>query len=661
MFQFGGFQLDPGEHLLLHEGRPVSLTPKTFDLLVFLVEHHGRLVSKDQLLEAIWPESFVEEANLTVSISALRRALGERRGENQYIDTVPKKGYRFSADVARIQKPTGPATATTQPSFDESATAAQHGPPETRLSAVHLAPGAAVAEVENRPEAEISRREQHLSHKLRLLWMLVPAIALAAITVTAIGYLHWRTSNSGPGAPRRLAVLPFQNLNRDPASDFLGFSLADAIITRLGYVSELTVRPSYAVQKYRTEIPDIQQLARALSVDTLVTGSFIREGEDLRVTYQLVEAKSDRIVGHGAIDLKYRNVLAVQDDVSAEVIRALRLTPSPSEASRLRNEQPIPPLAYEYYLRGVDLYARSDFLMAINMLEKSAEIYPNYALTWAHLGRAYTARASFQFGGAELYRKAQAAYEKAIGLEPSLPFSRIYMANLLTDTGKPEQAVPLLRGTLQSNPNLAEAHWELGYAYRHAGMLEQSIRECRRARELDPSVKLTTSTINGYLYLGDYDSFLRSLPPVNESAFLEFYRGFALYHLHQWDQSAETLDHAYELDPSMLQTQVGKALSYHLRHKNPQGIALLKEAEDKIIERGVGDAEASYKIAQAYAELGDTTSALRTFRHSVETGFFPYPYFVRDPLITKIRLEKQFDAELETARLRSQAFQRLFF
>src|SRR5262249_39422237 len=157
-----------------------------------------------------------------------------------------------------------------------------------------------------------------------------------------------------------------------------------------------------------------------------------------------------RILRKGTVDLKYQNLLAVQDDVSAQVMTALAVTLSPSEAEHLRSEQPVPALAYEYYLRGVDLYSRNDFLMPIERLEKSAAMYPEYALTWAHLGRAYTASASFQFGGAELYHKAQAAYEKALALQPTLSSARIYMANLMTDTGKPEQAVPLLRETLKT-------------------------------------------------------------------------------------------------------------------------------------------------------------------------------------------------------------------
>lgn len=671
MYQFGNFQLDPTEHLLLRAGQPVPLTPKTFDLLLFLIEHRGRLVTKDQILEAVWPESFVEEANLTVSISTLRKALGEKRGNNQYIDTVPKRGYRFTAGVTEVSRPPLPSLAAGAASEPQDATV--DGMPAAEDSQAVTGAGTRfptdedvsdqdLARIPIEPAASTSRVDAAGNSAVRKPHLILAmSLCLLALAVGAIGFFRWKTPSIGSTAPRRLAVLPFQNLRHDAAIDFLGFSLADAIINKLGYVNQLAIRPSYAVQKYRTELPDVQQAAKSLSVDTLLTGSFIREGEDLRVSYQLVDTAGNRILRQGTVDVKYQNLLAVQDDVSAQVIHGLALTLSPSESAELKSQEKIPPLAYEYYLRGVDLYSRGDFPMASKILEKSAELYPAYALTWAHLGRTYTASASFQFGGAELYDKARAAYEKALALQPNFLPARIYMANLLTDTGNPEQAVPLLRETLATNPNLAEAHWELGYAYRHAGMLAESIRECNRARELDPSVKLTSSVMNAYLYLGDYNEFLRSLPPVNNSAFVEFYRGFALYHLHQWDLAAEALDHAYQLDPTMLQAQVGEALSHRIRHENDEGLALLSAAENKITQRGVGDPEALYKVAQAYAELGDSASALRAFRNSVQTGFFPYPYFVRDPLMAAIRSKAQFQSDLQSARQRSAAFKTKFF
>jgi TolB-like protein len=184
-----------------------------------------------------------------------------------------------------------------------------------------------------------------------------------------------KVTKFGPSKARGLAVLPFQNLGQKTESDFLGYSLADAVITKLGYVSQLSVRPSYAVQKYKAQPIDIPRVARELKVDALLTGSFLREGDDIRIGCQLVDANAESILWKGTFDLKYDKLRTVQDQVATQIIRGLELTLSPSEVGRLRSDvSSVSPLAYEYYLRGVDLYANSDFPMAIRMLEKSTEL-----------------------------------------------------------------------------------------------------------------------------------------------------------------------------------------------------------------------------------------------------------------------------------------------
>ena len=183
----------------------------------------------------------------------------------------------------------------------------------------------------------------------------------------------------------------------------------------------------------------------------------------------------------------------MQDRVVQQIVKELQLNLSPAEAANLKAEKPINAAAYEDYLRGIDLYSLNDFSAAIDMLEKSIALEPNYAPAWAYLGRAYTTNASLQFGGSEQYVKAQAAYEKAIALSPTSVEPRIFMANLLTDTGRVEQAVPLLRSVLKDNPNNAEAHWELGYAYRFGGMLQESVVECEKARQNNPQVKISSA------------------------------------------------------------------------------------------------------------------------------------------------------------------------
>jgi len=370
--------------------------------------------------------------------------------------------------------------------------------------------------------------------------------------------------------------------------------------------------------------------------------------------------KPDRILWQDTIDLKYDKLLTVQDHVSQQIIKGLELNLSPAEAANLKPDNPINSQAYEYYLRGVDLYSLNEFGAAIKMLEKSAAMEPNYALTWAYLGRAYTTNASLQFGGREDYGKAQAAYEKAMALNPALVEPRIYMANLLTDTGRVERAVPLLRSVLQTSPNSAEAHWELGYAYRFGGMLKESVAECENARQYNPQVKINSAALNSYLYQGEYAKFMQSLPS-NDSVYILFYHGFGQYYLNNYERAAKDFDHAFERDPSLLPADVGKALSYSIRHDNASGLELLRQTEGKIEERGVTDAEGIYKVAQAYAVLGDKASALHMLRHSIGGGFFCYPYFVRDPLLQNIRNEPEFQALMSQARQRHEQFKARFF
>src|SRR6201999_1248931 len=293
---------------------------------------------------------------------------------------------------------------------------------------------------------------------------------------------------------------------------------------------------------------------------------------------------------------------------------------STSEAELLKTEETVSPHAYEYYLRGVDLYAKGDFPMAIKMLEKSTELAPRFASAWASLGRSYNANASFQFGGAEHYGRAEAAFSKALSLQPTLIDARVYMANMLTDTGRVEEAVPLLREALKTNPNHAETHWELGYAYRFGGMLLESVSECEQARQLDPGVKLNSSALNAYLYLGQYDRFLESLPKTDDSALIVFYRGLGEYHKQNPQQAEVNFDHAFELDRSLLQAKVGKAISFQIKHENSDAIAALRSLESKIKARGTVDPEATYKVAEAYATMGENTSALRVMRQSIENG-----------------------------------------
>ena len=636
LVRFADFDVDLRAGELRREGIKLRLQEQPFLLLTVLLESAGEVVTREELRKRLWSaDTFVDfDHRMAVAVSKLRDALGDSAEKPKFVETVGRRGYRF---VGQIEFPD-------LLSVDSDSGGGQTLSPSRPLESA--APGSAPLEA------------ARLRTSRRLLLYSAGFVILLGVAALAT-FVHIRPGKEQSFTPGSLAVLPLQNRGQDSNSDFLGLSLADVLITKLAYVSSLTVRPSAAIEKYRGTAIDLQKVAADLKVDALVTGSFIRDADNLRITYQLVDAKAEKILGQGVIDLKYDNLLAVQDKVTSQLISELRLSLSPTEAERLKPENPVSPLAYEYFLQGLDFHGQHKFPLAIKMLEKSTQIDPNFAPAWAYLGASYTSDAAFELGGREQYRRAQAAYERALAIRPNLLDAQMFLANLLVDTGKVEQAVPLLRDALRTNGNYAAAHWELGYAYRFAGMLEESVTECERARELVPFVKGNGAVLNTYLYLGQYRKFLESLP-VDDSSFFLFYRGFGEFHEKEFDQASRDFDRAYELDPT-LYTGIGKALSHLIHRRTAEGLDLLNGLDRKIRDRGVGDPEGTYKIAQAYAALGDKPSALRVLRGSVESGFFSYPYIAKDPLLSDLHSEPEFAQILDMARQRHNAFRNSFF
>jgi tetratricopeptide (TPR) repeat protein len=191
-------------------------------------------------------------------------------------------------------------------------------------------------------------------------------------------------------------------------------------------------------------------------------------------------------------------------------------------------------------------------------------------------------------------------------------------------------------------------------------MLQESVEECERARQNNPQVKINSSALNAYLYLGEYEKFMQSLP-ANDSIYILFYRGFGEYYLNNHEAAAKDFERAFDMEPSLLPADVGKALSYSIKHEDARGLKLLHETEDRIEELGVTDAEGIYKVAQAYAVLGDKAAALHMLRHSIGGGFFCYPYFVGDPLLQNIRNEPEFQTLMSEASQRHEQFKTKFF
>jgi DNA-binding winged helix-turn-helix (wHTH) protein/TolB-like protein/tetratricopeptide (TPR) repeat protein len=639
IYEFDSFVLDEREKVLLRDGERVPLTPKALEMLIVLVSNAGLVLEKEELMEIVWPDTFVEEANLAVNISMLRKALGEMPGGGQYIGTLPRRGYRFAAEVREWTVPDDVSR---------------------KLVTRHQQ----IAEADPILDSSHQKVSNLPTHPSTSHWLTSKARAVALISIVVLAaaastYLVFkgRSERRAQAQIRRLAVLPFWNERPSEDSDYLGFALADSVINSLDHLKSLVVRPSSYVAKYanRKKYPHPDEIAEELDVNTLLTGSYLKDGEDLVVYAELVDVTTRETLWSESIKIKSDKVVELQGHVTRQVVDGLRLKLTDAEGKRLIRTPPVDPVAYEYFLRSRYLLSTNNNQRAIELLEKSVELDQNNALAWAYLARAYHINALQFSGDRGDLAKAAADYEQALALDPELSQARLMMAKLYTETGRVEEAAPLLVDLVKSNPNMAEARWELSYAYRYAGLLDESIEEGERALQIN--TRLESHQFNTYLYTGDYGKFIASLP-VREDAYVVFYRGLAQYYLGNPAQAAAAFDRAYELNPASVISQIGKALRLALAGKNREGLQILKSAEARITKAGAGDGEITYKFAQTYDALGDKESALKALDRSISQGFFCYPYFAADPLMKNVRSDPEYPSLLEKARLRQDAFKR---
>jgi len=661
LYEFDAFRLDPSERILARHGKRIPLPPRAFDTLVLLVERNGHVLTKDELIGTLWPDTFVEENNLTQQISALRRALGSSRpsadsvqtrlkvardgassvdpAEPEYIETVPKLGYRFTSEVREVD--------------EDAAGSRRSGGAEvvdSEPARMRIAPS------EERVEEEFPHEPVPAAVPTTTRWRKGPVLlgAAAAALVISVLALYRSGSPSRPsalhaGAPT-LAVLPLRNLRPSPETDFLSLALTDAIINRLGYASALNTVPLSTVVTYRTDL-DARRIARELNVQDVLTGSYVKEGDELRVTTELIRVGTDAGLWRDNIELKYDKLFSVQDRVAISVIHSLGLELRPEEVERLNTGVPTNPAAYEYYLRGVDEGFRSNFKGAIDMLERSVALEPGDAMAWNELATAYLGYGDIQGGDTSSIEKGWRAFQRALSLDPQNRLIVDLMAFHLLEHNRAQESVPLLQESLRRNPNDSFAHWYLSEAYRYGGALEQSVAEGELALRLNPNVARNL-TFNTYLYMGLYRKFLDSLPQAEDNARTSFYRGLAYYYLKDTRRAAEEFDRAYALNSALSHARVGRALACALRNQNAQGLSLMRDAE----RSGSNDGEMLYKMAQAYAQLGDRESALRLLRRAIELNFCPYSYFARDPMLEPVRREPGYSVAMELARQRQKAF-----
>lgn len=367
-YEFGPFRLDTAEHSLLRNGQLVPLTPKVFDLLKVLVRNNGRLVEKDELLKEVWPDSFVEEGNLNRNISILRKVLGEGTAGKPYIETVPKRGYRFAASVKEIAGK-GFGSIDTEP-VDQDSQAKDAGPLQAGL------------ERDLGPRKTLSARR----------WLVLGGlVALALGTMLYVFTRRHRTDATRPEI-KSIAVLPLQNLSGDPAQEYFADGMTEALIAGLSKVRALRVTSRTSVMQYKGTRKPLLNIARELNVDAVVEGSVQRFGEQVKITARLIHAPTEEHLWTETYERDLRDVLRLQREIAQAVIQEVQIKLTPQEQMRLAMARPVKPQAYDDYLRG-RFYAirqnKADNETAIVMLERSVATDPTFASAQAELAQAY--------------------------------------------------------------------------------------------------------------------------------------------------------------------------------------------------------------------------------------------------------------------------------
>ena len=342
IYEFGDFQLDIGKGILLRDGNPVSMQWKTFELLCTLVKSNGNLLTRDELMNELWADTFVEENNLSQHIRLLRKALDD--GETLFIETIPRKGYRFVAPVV------------------ENAAENNNKPIEK-------------ADLETSVSNEQNGKLPTSHGKSRQRFITVTALLVVFLLG---GYFFYSRLLIRP-KQNRLAILPLTNLQPNDDADFLGYALADALIAKLAPIKSLGVLPISSVSKYKNQTLSPQEAAKDLKADLLLTGSYLKDGDRLKINAQLVNIPQNKIVYQDNFEIDYRNLSDSQEFISRRLIRALGLSLSEGESVLLQKQQPRNQKAYELYLRGIDYYGAGRLPLAIENFEKSILLDPDFA------------------------------------------------------------------------------------------------------------------------------------------------------------------------------------------------------------------------------------------------------------------------------------------
>lgn len=455
---------------------------------------------------------------------------------------------------------------------------------------------------------------------------------------------------------KSVAILPFKNLNKDSEANFYEFALADAVITELAQLKSLIVRPSSVVAKYQGAEVDPRVAGQELRVNAVLSAGFIRSGDKIRVTAQLLDVLSGDILWSDRIDAQGSDILALQDSIAQRILEGLRLELSDKEQQKLGRRPTDNPLAYEEFLRGRDNFGRfifrtlamEDCEAAIANFKHAIELDPHFALAYSGLGACYANRVFKGLGNGEDYTYAESAFTKAFFYDPNVTEARVLMVMIYMARGEKRKARAEIEALQKQFPNDAPLYFVKGVMHRLDGEYDESLRSFEKLTRLDPAARVVSSYNRAriFIYRGEYDKALMELDKGAQMEpnhpMIRIFRSGVFWYQGKTDEAIEVISKVLEQNPQM--DGIRPLYAIYLA-----GVGRKEEAQaqlsDHVLAVSKADHDMAYWVGSAYALLDDKDAAFKWLNKAVRLGNENRPRFENDSSLASLHDDPRF-AEL---------------
>jgi DNA-binding winged-HTH domains len=556
-YEFEGFRLDVEKRVLWRNGEIVPVTPKAAEVLLALVEKHGDLLERDDLIERVWKDTFVEEANLNFTISNLRKVLGQN-GRN-YIQTVPRRGYRFSPLVTEKFESKAPDLIPIAP--PPTLIETQDEQPVRRFTGDLTYAG---------PQAKNGKR-----------WVYV-GVALVIISLAALlGKLYFKSPSievsTSAAAPRTLAVMPLHTLSKEEDESAFGMGITESLISRLGNLPSLVIRPIGSVKKLTEQQTDPIEIGRVIKADAVLDGSYQRAGGRIRINVRLLNVADGSQIWSGNFDENDTEIFKLQDSLSNQIAQSLINKLSSSESQQLVTRLTNNKDAYDSYVRGRYFWNKrtgDSLYKAIDYLKEATELDPNFAEAYASLADSQYMLFDYNFEvSQETVERSRENLRAALSLKPDLPDALITQAAIqMTHDWDLAGAESSLKRAIEVAPNFATARQRYGSLLIRMGRFPEAMDEFNKAVELDP-VSIVAVTNIGMVHFCKKDfaaadnQFRRAIETDDKFSTAHWMLSRSLWQEGRHDEAVAEIIRGLELDGN-------KILSQRIEQKALQGGAV---------------------------------------------------------------------------------------